>query len=276
MTKQTAGQLLRLARTARQMSLEDVEKETGIESPYLLAMELDQTFALPAGASQEEYLLAYAGAVGLSLEELHREEEASVNETSASSDDQPERPVRYYQRTQVGTSGRQRKRRQLPLLYVGLMGLAILLLVTLILWAQFNRTRQAANSEQTIERSSEDTQETSSKTQQSPMTVTPSEDGLTMSVKMARREGQANEIEVALSGADDIYTIISNTDLAGGIYMMKSGEQTSVKTAVLADATTSQIALTRVEGITITINGQTVDTSSLNGTGNKIINVTLE
>ena len=38
------GEQLRAARTKKKLSLYDVEKLTGVEAQFLLAMEMDQTF----------------------------------------------------------------------------------------------------------------------------------------------------------------------------------------------------------------------------------------
>lgn len=64
MNGKMVGDLLREARLAKQLQLTDIEKLTGIESQYLLAMELDQFGLLPSG-SVDAYLTSFAEVVGL-------------------------------------------------------------------------------------------------------------------------------------------------------------------------------------------------------------------
>ena len=64
MKRYSLGEQLRAARIKKELSLYDVEKVSGVEAQYLLAMEMDQLKALPNDI-QQEALEKYATSVDL-------------------------------------------------------------------------------------------------------------------------------------------------------------------------------------------------------------------
>ena len=64
MKRYSLGEQLRAARIKKELSLYDVEKVSGVEAQYLLAMEMDQLKALPKDI-QQEALEKYATSVDL-------------------------------------------------------------------------------------------------------------------------------------------------------------------------------------------------------------------
>ena len=67
------GEQLRAARIKKELSLYDVEKISGVEAQFLLAMEMDQLKALPEDI-QQEALEKYATSVGLDGKRLFEEQ----------------------------------------------------------------------------------------------------------------------------------------------------------------------------------------------------------
>ena len=67
------GEQLRAARIKKELSLYDVEKISGVEAQFLLAMEMDQLKALPEDI-QQEALEKYATSVGLDGQRLFEEQ----------------------------------------------------------------------------------------------------------------------------------------------------------------------------------------------------------
>ena len=67
------GEQLRAARIKKELSLYDVEKISGVEAQFLLAMEMDQLKALPEDI-QQEALEKYATSVGLDGRRLFKEQ----------------------------------------------------------------------------------------------------------------------------------------------------------------------------------------------------------
>ena len=67
------GEQLRAARIKKELSLYDVEKFSGVEAQFLLAMEMDQLKALPEDI-QQEALEKYATSVGLDGQRLFEEQ----------------------------------------------------------------------------------------------------------------------------------------------------------------------------------------------------------
>ena len=73
MKRYSLGEQLRAARIKKELSLYDVEKISGVEAQYLLAMEMDQLKALPKDI-QQEALEKYATSVGLDGKRLYEEQ----------------------------------------------------------------------------------------------------------------------------------------------------------------------------------------------------------
>ena len=67
------GEQLRAARIKKELSLYDVEKFSGVEAQFLLAMEMDQLKALPKDI-QQEALEKYATSVDLDGKHLYEEQ----------------------------------------------------------------------------------------------------------------------------------------------------------------------------------------------------------
>ena len=70
MKRYSLGEQLRAARIKKELSLYDVEKVSGVEAQYLLAMEMDQLKALPKDI-QQEALEKYATSVDLDGKHLY-------------------------------------------------------------------------------------------------------------------------------------------------------------------------------------------------------------
>ena len=73
MKRYSLGEQLRAARIKKELSLYDVEKISGVEAQYLLAMEMDQLKALPKDI-QQEALEKYATSVDLDGKRLYEEQ----------------------------------------------------------------------------------------------------------------------------------------------------------------------------------------------------------
>ena len=73
MKRYSLGEQLRAARIKKELSLYDVEKVSGVEAQYLLAMEMDQLKALPKDI-QQEALEKYATSVDLDGKYLYEEQ----------------------------------------------------------------------------------------------------------------------------------------------------------------------------------------------------------
>src|SRR5262245_21682204 len=81
---ETLGQLLRTAREARGESLDDVERETHIRARQLAAIEADDLAALPPPAQARGYIKNYAQHLGLDLQEVLAQYEASQKKRPSS------------------------------------------------------------------------------------------------------------------------------------------------------------------------------------------------
>ena len=73
MKRYSLGEQLRAARIKKELSLYDVEKISGVEAQFLLAMEMDQLKALPKDI-QREALEKYATSVDLDGKHLYEEQ----------------------------------------------------------------------------------------------------------------------------------------------------------------------------------------------------------
>ncbi len=92
------GQLLAEARTARGLSLADVEAATRIRQKYLEALESGDYAALPEGPIARGFLRTYAAHIGLDVEEalrLYAQESGDRGDELPIADTGPSRPVDY-------------------------------------------------------------------------------------------------------------------------------------------------------------------------------------
>lgn len=314
MREQTIGEILREARVAKHLTLEEVEEKTAIPSPHLLALELEQFKLIPKDKI-ETYLQQYSEAVELDtadlLEKYHEQEVDS-------SDEEQEEHVVESTTTNTGSivktpqdetisiaksasddsfiigsrssryKGKEKTNSYLPIVMLCLVALGILAFVSFVTWNQLQSDSNNASTSYSVVHSSSSTTTDSTSSESSSSTSESSSSEEDTSLKMST-EGSGNSltvnlsnvtdsltVEISLSGADSSWVSVTNSESNDSGTLLSSTGTTSY-TAVLPSGTTSSlITLGVTEGVTVTIDGQEVDTSALTSTTLSYITINIQ
>jgi len=314
MREQTIGEILREARVAKHLTLEEVEEKTAIPSPHLLALELEQFKLIPKDKI-ETYLQQYSEAVELDtadlLEKYHEQEVNSSDEEQEehvveSTTTNTESIVKTPQDETISIAksasddsfiigsrssrykGKEKTNSYLPIVMLCLVALGILAFVSFVTWNQLQSDSNNASTSYSVVHSSSSTTTDSTSSESSSSTSESSSSEEDTSLKMST-EGSGNSltvnlsnvtdsltVEISLSGADSSWVSVTNSESNDSGTLLSSTGTTSY-TAVLPSGTTSSlITLGVTEGVTVTIDGQEVDTSALTSTTLSYITINIQ
>lgn len=314
MREQTIGEILREARVAKHLTLEEVEEKTAIPSPHLLALELEQFKLIPKDKI-ETYLQQYSEAVELDtadlLETYHEQEVDSSDEEQEehvveSTTTNTESIVKTPQDETISIAksasddsfiigsrssrykGKEKTNSYLPIVMLCLVALGILAFVSFVTWNQLQSDSNNASTSYSVVHSSSSTTTDSTSSESSSSTSESSSSEEDTSLKMST-EGSGNSltvnlsnvtdsltVEISLSGADSSWVSVTNSESNDSGTLLSSTGTTSY-TAVLPSGTTSSlITLGVTEGVTVTIDGQEVDTSALTSTTLSYITINIQ
>ena len=264
MRKKTIGEVLRLARINQGLSLEDLQQKTDIQLDLLEALEADDFDKLPSSFYAKSFLRKYAWAVDLDEKIILDAYESGSMVTYDEVDVDEE------------NMGRRRSNRQktsyLPHFYFSVISLAIIAFVTYYVWQYVNQmeteTENSASSSYSVVKSEGSSESASSSSNQTSSSSTTSSSSNVLTVS-----GSGQNITATYSGAKDPVTIklsitsatswvsLSGTDLDNGVVL--SPEKPSVTTTVSPGSSTV-ITLGVVEGVTVSVNDQILNTSAIN------------
>lgn len=316
MREQTIGEILREARVAKHLTLEEVEEKTAIPSPHLLALELEQFKLIPKDKI-ETYLQQYSEAVELDtadlLEKYHEQEVDSSDEEqeehvveSTTTTTNTESIVKTPQDETISIAksasddsfiigsrssrykGKEKTNSYLPIVMLCLVALGILAFVSFVTWNQLQSDSNNASTSYSVVHSSSSITTDSTSSESSSSTSESSSSEEDTSLKMST-EGSGNSltvnlsnvtdsltVEISLSGADSSWVSVTNSESNDSGTLLSSTGTTSY-TAVLPSGTTSSlITLGVTEGVTVTIDGQEVDTSALTSTTLSYITINIQ
>lgn len=313
MREQTIGEILREARVAKHLTLEDVEEKAAIPSPHLLALELEQFKLIPKD-KVETYLQQYGEAVELDtadlLEKYHEQEVGSLDEEQeehvVESTTNIESIVKTPQDETISIAksvsddsiiigsrssrykGKEKTNSYLPIVMLCLVALGILAFVSFVTWNQLQSDSKNASTSYSVVHSSSATTTDSTSSESASSTSESSSSKEDTSLKMST-EGSGNSltvnlsnvtdsltVEISLSGANSSWVSVTNSESNDSGTLLSSTGTTSY-TAVLPSGTTSSlITLGVTEGVTVTIDGQEVDTSALTSTALSYITINIQ
>lgn len=313
MREQTIGEILREARVAKHLTLEDVEEKAAIPSPHLLALELEQFKLIPKD-KVETYLQQYGEAVELNtadlLEKYHEQEVGSSDEEQeehvVESTTNIESIVKTPQDETISIAksvsddsiiigsrssrykGKEKTNSYLPIVMLCLVALGILAFVSFVTWNQLQSDSKNASTSYSVVHSSSATTTDSTSSESASSTSESSSSKEDTSLKMST-EGSGNSltvnlsnvtdsltVEISLSGANSSWVSVTNSESNDSGTLLSSTGTTSY-TAVLPSGTTSSlITLGVTEGVTVTIDGQEVDTSALTSTALSYITINIQ
>lgn len=309
----TVGDLLREARNKKGLALQNIERSTGIATHNLLAIELDQ-FSLIETDKLESYLQTYAKEVEVPYASLMAasgfpnfaeptpapvqetvapvapisvEKQVKANfETIVKNNPAPQSIPANLRRTD-GRSGKSGKEKS-----GGFFKLVVSLLLTAaVLFAGYTLYKQYfANNltkKDVSESSTSASESSSSSTPASSSTTASSSSAPASDTKLAVTGGgdylevkaitstKPVKVELSLSGAEKSWVSMVNSDL-GEVGTMLNSEQPKL-TATMFDGVTQGILYLGVtKGVTVKINDQTLDMSSLTSTANSTIVINVE
>ena len=314
MREQTIGEILREARVAKHLTLEDVEEKSSDSfATSFWLLELEQFKLIPKD-KVETYLQQYGEAVELDtadlLEKYHEQEVGSSDEEQeehvVESTTNIESIVKTPQDETISIAksvsddsiiigsrssrykGKEKTNSYLPIVMLCLVALGILAFVSFVTWNQLQSDSKNASTSYSVVHSSSATTTDSTSSESASSTSESSSSKEDTSLKMST-EGSGNSltvnlsnvtdsltVEISLSGANSSWVSVTNSESNDSGTLLSSTGTTSY-TAVLPSGTTSSlITLGVTEGVTVTIDGQEVDTSALTSTALSYITINIQ
>ena len=272
MKRYSLGEQLRAARIKKELSLYDVEKVSGVEAQYLLAMEMGQLKALPKDI-QQEALEKYATSVDLDGKHLY--EEQKKNERKVKEEKKQVERKEDILDTKVPMSRfsklkreEKRKSNYIPLLILSAISLLIICSVGYIIIRHLSNQPQVIKPN-TISTANHLSIASGAKSSRSISEVTVSGANVTTTT-------QGNQLMVDLSNvkssvvlevelsenSNDTWFSVDNSDTSESYYLSKTNK--SKYSLDLSDKIkTTQIIIAQPSKVTLKINGESLDLSQL-------------
>ena len=272
MKRYSLGEQLRAARIKKELSLYDVEKVSGVEAQYLLAMEMDQLKALPKDI-QQEALEKYATSVDLDGKHLY--EEQKKNERKVKEEKKQVERKEDILDTKVPMSRfsklkreEKRKSNYIPLLILSAVSLLIICSVGYIIIRHLSNQPQVIKPN-TISTANHLSIASGAKSSRSISEVTVSGANVTTTT-------QGNQLMVVLSNvkssvvlevelsenSNDTWFSVDNSDTSESYYLSKTNK--SKYSLDLSDKIkTTQIIIAQPSKVTLKVNGESLDLSQL-------------
>ena len=272
MKRYSLGEQLRAARIKKELSLYDVEKVSGVEAQYLLAMEMDQLKALPKDI-QQEALEKYATSVDLDGKHLY--EEQKKNERKVKEEKKQVERKEDILDTKVPMSRfsklkreEKRKSNYIPLLILSAVSLLIICSVGYIIIRHLSNQPQVIKPN-TISTANHLSIASGAKSSRSISEVTVSGANVTTTT-------QGNQLMVDLSNvkssvvlevelsenSNDTWVSVDNSDTSESYYLSKTNK--SKYSLDLSDKIkTTQIIIAQPSKVTLKVNGESLDLSQL-------------
>ncbi len=266
------GEQLRAARIKKELSLYDVEKISGVEAQFLLAMEMDQLKALPEDI-QQEALEKYATSVGLDGKRLFEEQRQSEQKLK-----KEKKPVERKEES-IATKApmsrflkhkreEKRKSNYLPLLILSAVSLLIICSVGYIIIRHLSNQPQVIkpNTISTVNHLSTASKAKSSRSISevtvSGANVTTTTQGNQLMVDFSNVNSSV-VLDVELSeNNDDTWFSVDNSETSESYLLSKT--KNSKYSLDFSDKTKpTQIIIAQSSKVTLKVNGESLDLSQL-------------
>lgn len=266
------GEQLRAARIKKELSLYDVEKISGVEAQFLLAMEMDQLKALPEDI-QQEALEKYATSVGLDGKRLF--EEQKQNEQKLKKE---KKPVERKEDTLAAKAPmsrflkhkreEKRKSNYLPLLMLSAVSLLIICSVGYIIIRHLSNQPQVIkpNTISTVNHLSTASRAKSSRSISevtvSGANVTTTTQGNQLMVDFSNAPSSV-VIEVKLTeNGDETWFSVDNSNVSE-TYLLSKNKHSKYSVELSYKIKTTQIIIAQSSKVTLKVNGESLDLSQL-------------
>lgn len=258
MRKKTIGEVLRLERRNQGFRLEEVERRTDIQIDYLEAIEADDFDRLPSAFYARSFLKQYAQFLDLDEEIILDAYERGALITYDEIEVLPEDDRRMRR-------VRKRKTSFLPFFYLGILSLAVVIFISYFLWQEYQgqgqETSPSSISLVTSESSSAAEESTSSQTPASSAAVGNLQIATEGNLILATLSGGGETANLSLSvGETSSWVSVSGTEWADGTTLSPSNP---TLTSTLSRGTTTDILIGNTTGLTVSVNDQVIDLSSL-------------
>ena len=266
------GEQLRAARIKKELSLYDVEKISGVEAQFLLAMEMDQLKALPEDI-QQEALEKYATSVGLDGKRLF--EEQKQNEQKLKKE---KKPVERKEDTLAAKAPmsrflkhkreEKRKSNYLPLLMLSAVSLLIICSVGYIIIRHLSNQPQVIkpNTISTVNHLSTASRAKSSRSISevtvSGANVTTTTQGNQLMVDFSNAPSSV-VIEVKLTeNGDETWFSVDNSNVSE-TYLLSKNKHSKYSVELSDKIKTTQIIIAQSSKVKLKVNGESLDLSQL-------------
>ena len=263
------GEQLRAARIKKELSLYDVEKISGVEAQFLLAMEMDQLKALPEDI-QQEALEKYATSVGLDGQRLF--EEQRQNEQKLKKEKKPVERKEDTLATKAPMSRflkhkreEKRKSNYLPLLMLSAVSLLIICSVGYIIIRHLSNQPQVIkpNTISTVNHLSTASKAKSSRSISevtvSGANVTTTTQGNQLMVDFSNVNSSV-VLDVELSeNNDDTWFSVDNSES----YLLSKTKNSKYSLDFSDKTKPTQIIIAQSSKVTLKVNGESLDLSQL-------------
>lgn len=260
MRKKTIGEVFYLERRNQGLSLEEVERLTDIQIDYLKAIEKDDFDLLPSPFYARSFLKNYAQTLDFDADIVL---EAYENGSLITYDEVDIFPEDQYQMRRT----RKRRSNFFPLFYLALFSIIVVTFISYFLWEHYQQSRkETSDSSVTVIQKTEEESSISKTTSSEPSMSSSSNtqlqvrndgEGLVATLSGVR---DTATLTISIEGENSSWVSVTGTEWENGVTL--STENSSIS-ATLKPGTLTQITIGNTGGVTVKIDNQQIDLSSL-------------
>ncbi|MGT2930404.1 helix-turn-helix domain-containing protein [Streptococcus dentasini] len=285
MKKKSIGQVLRDARQAKDLTVEQVSEDLELPMQYITVMELNQ-FKFVREGQVTDYLTRYGDYLELDSQLLLEgyqnpdfeievdEDEPQEEEETAGQEQEPDKWK--WLRSERFDYVEDDPNRRLPLVILSLLSLLMVGLIGTAVYFQWEQEASATAPRSSLKAVGSSTQQTgpSESSTSSQSSLTAKTRGSYTTVKLTGDTPPKVTIEISQDFEDENLIRVTNSDLdKKGLAL--GGENKSVTITLTPNIDKTVITLDKVDHVTVKINGQTLDLSNLNKDNTNYITLTL-
>lgn len=268
MRQKSIGEVLRDARESRGWSLSEIQRMTKIQTRFVQALEYNDFESIPDQDYARTFLQRYAEVLDLDASVLLDAYDTHSLVVYYEAGEEPDSDLEMRRKVKQSKSTKS----YLPLIYLLLAAIFILIFVVYIVSQRIQNQAVTPPSPSYSVVSQSSSSVTLSETTETSASSTPASSSEESSTKLTTSGGGSN-LAVTVSGANGPIEVklsvttatswisLTGTDIANGVVL--SPDNTSVTVTLPEGVTSSNLTLGVVEGVTVSVAGQDLDTSAL-------------